>query len=210
MKKIDYIIKRIPCAMAKKYIIEHHYSHGCHNAPSPTYGLFDNNNLIGVLAFATPCSENVRASIFGADYKDTVIELHRLHIKDITPKNTESWFISRCFKKLKQERPEQQAVVSFADSTMNHTGIVYQATNGLFYGMSAKSTFYEDKNGRLRHPRQNGKNITVEEANKLGWSPVKRKSKYRYLWLIGNKREKHKYKKLLKVNIQPYKKEGGE
>jgi len=30
--------------------------------------------------YATPCSEAVRASVFGKEYKDHVTELHRLHI----------------------------------------------------------------------------------------------------------------------------------
>ena len=88
--------------MAKEYIIEHHYSHGCHNGPSPCYGLFEKEKLIGVLMFATPCSENVRSSVFGKEYKDSITELHRLHILDCTPSNTESWFISQCFKKIKK------------------------------------------------------------------------------------------------------------
>ena len=67
---IDYIIKRIDCKTAKEYIRKHHYSHGCHNGPSPCYGLFDGEQLIGVLMFATPCSENVRSSVFGVDYKN--------------------------------------------------------------------------------------------------------------------------------------------
>ena len=63
--KIQYRVERIPCKQAKEYIIKNHYSHGCHNAPSPYYGLFDGEKLIGVLMFATPCSEAVRASLWG-------------------------------------------------------------------------------------------------------------------------------------------------
>ena len=62
---IDYEIRRIDSKIAKEYIKKNHYTHGCHNGPSPCYGLFDSRKLIGVLMFATPCSENVRASVFG-------------------------------------------------------------------------------------------------------------------------------------------------
>lgn len=192
----DYVVKRIPCKDAKEYIIKNHYSHGCHNAPSPCYGLFDNKNLIGVLMFATPCSENVRASVFGKEYKNNVIELHRLHILDCTPKNTESWFISRCLKLLRIDKPQIHGVISFSDITEGHTGIIYKATNALFCGTTSKATFYLDENGRLRHPRQNGVNITKEMAKEKGWKPVKRDSKNRYLYIIGSKSEIRKYKKL--------------
>ena len=197
---IDYEIKRIPCKQAKEYIIKHHYSHGCHNAPSPCYGLFDGEELIGVLMFATPCSENVRASLFGEEHKTRVIELHRLHILDVTPTNTESWFISRCLKMLLQDKPQIRGVVSFSDMTEGHSGVVYKATNALRCGQTGKATFYVDKDGRLRHPRQNGINITTKMAEERGWTPVKRGAKNRYVYILGSKSEKIKYTKMCKYN----------
>ena len=194
---IDYEIRRIDAKIAKEYIRKNHYTHGCHNGPSPCYGLFDSGELIGVLMFATPCSENVRASVFGESYKDSVIELHRLHILDCTPKNTESWFISRCLKLLKQDKPKIKAVISFSDSTEGHTGIIYKATNAYFIGKTGNAIFYRDKAGRLHHPHNNGKNITKEEAKEKGWIPEKRFSKNRYLYLIA--KSKTENKKLIKM-----------
>jgi hypothetical protein len=81
---------------------------------------------------ANPCSENVKKSIFGLELKDKVRELHRLAIIDDTPKNTESWFISRVLKKLREDRPDLWGIVSFADTTIKHNGTIYQAINLLF------------------------------------------------------------------------------
>lgn len=199
---IDYTVKKIPAKEAKQYIIQNHYSHGIHNGPSPCYGLFDNDNLIGVLAFATPCSENVRSSVFGPDHKDGVLELHRLHILDVTPKNTESWFISRCLKLLKKDRPHTKAVISFSDRTEGHSGVIYKATNAYRIGSTGRATFYRDQQGRLRHPRQNGQNISKEEAKSRGWTSEKRFAKNRYLYIISNsKTEKKKLMKLCKYDL---------
>lgn len=199
----NYSIKRIPCKEAKEYIKKNHYSHGCHNGPSPCYGLFDNENLIGCLMFATPCSENVRASIFGEEHKDWVIELHRLHILDCTPKNTESWFISRCLKLLKQDKPQIKAVLSFSDMTEGHTGIIYKATNAYRLGTTGKAKFYRDKDGRLRHPRQSGVNITEQMAKEKGWTPEIREAKNRYLYILANSKvEKKHLIKMCKYNLE--------
>ena len=199
---IDYEIRRIDAKIAKEYIKKNHYTHGCHNGPSPCYGLFDSGKLIGVLMFATPCSENVRASVFGESYKDSVIELHRLHILDCTPKNTESWFISRCLKLLKYDKPRIKAVISFSDSTEGHTGIIYKATNAYFIGKTGNAIFYRDKAGRLHHPHNNGKNITKEYAKEIGWIPEKRFSKNRYLYLIAkSKTEKKDLLKMCKYDV---------
>ena len=202
---MNYKILKISTKEAKAYIHLNHYSHGSHNNPSPCYGLYDNENLIGVCMFATPCSENVRASIFGKDDKDRVIELHRLHILDITPKNTESWFISRCLDLVLKDRPKTRCVIAFSDYTEGHTGTIYKATNALYYGRSARATFYIDETGRLRHPRQNGKNISKAEAIERNWTITKREGKYRYLWIIGdNKAERRYWQKKIIVNILPY------
>jgi len=199
---INYKVQRISAKQAKKYIHHNHYSKGSHNGPSPCYGLFDDENLIGVLMFATPCSENVRSSVFGSSMKDAVIELHRLHIQDGTPKNTESWFIARCLKAIKTDRPQTKAVLSFSDLTEGHEGTIYKATNALRLGQTKKSRFYRDINGRLRHPRQNGKNICAKYAQELGWTPEYRFAKNRYLWLIGqSKKEKRDLRKMLQLTV---------
>jgi len=188
---ITYHVELINPELAKDYIKENHYSRGSHNAPYPCYGLYDGYNLIGVLMYSTPCSENVRSSIYGEDRKNEVIELSRLHILDITPRNTESWFISRTIKRLKIDKPEITAIVSFSDLTENHQGIIYQATGFKLDGKTSKSRFYRDDMGRLRHPRQNGKNITVSEALKMGWKVENRLSKNRYIKIIKEKKKEH-------------------
>lgn len=199
---IDYRVERISSGTAKKYIKENHYSHGCHNGPSPCYGLFDGEKLIGALMFATPCSEAIRSSVFGPEHKDAVTELHRLHVMDGTPKNTESFFISRCLKLLKQDKPIIKAVITFADTTEGHVGTVYRATNAYRIGKTGCSTFYLDKTGRLRHPRQNGVNVTKETAAENGWTPVKRCAKNRYLYLLyTSKSEKRKLLKMCKYDL---------
>jgi hypothetical protein len=205
---IEYDVERILAKETKKYICEHHYSHGCHNGPSPCYGLFDNGTLIGVCAFAVPCSERVRSSVFGPDYKGHVTELHRLHILDCTPKNTESWFIAKCLKLLKKDKPEIWAVISFSDLTVGHTGIIYKASNAYRLGTTERKRFYIDKTGRIRHPRQCGQNITAAEAKERGWRAEKRDSKNRFLWLLPDGKRHKKY--LIQLSKYELRTGGGE
>ncbi|MNH66459.1 hypothetical protein D3C73_184900 [compost metagenome] len=202
---IDYEVRQVKFSIARDYIRENHYSHGCHNGANPCFGLFDGDELIGCLMFATPCSEAVRGSVFGMKYKQHVTELHRLHIKDCTPKNAESWFIARCLKELKKVKPYIWAVVTFADSTEGHEGTIYKATNAYRLGMTSKAKFYEDETGRLRHPRQNTVNIKPEEAKARGWKQVIREAKYRFMWLLpDNKRHKKELIELSKDYISKH------
>ena len=90
--------------------------------------------------------------------------------------------------------------VSYADETEGHKGVIYQASNAYYCGMTSKATFYLD-NGRLRHPRQCGVNITKEEAKNRGWKPVRRESKHRYVFILGNKKQKRDRNKLIREGV---------
>lgn len=182
--RIAYGVVPLPFKVARDFVQEHHYAKGCHNGPTLSVGLIDGPCLIGVLMFATPCSENVRASVFGPDRRHCVTELHRLVVLDVTPRNTESWFIARSLSLLRSECPHIDAVVSFADETYGHTGIIYQASNAYYYGTSPGQRAYLDPTGRLRHKRQCGHNVTREEAAERGWETIQTGRKHRYCLLM--------------------------
>ena len=111
----------------------------------------------------------------------------------------------RALKALKKDRPNYNAVLSFADATEGHLGTIYQATNAIYTGTSGKATFYLDQTGRLRHPRQNGVNITPNVAKEMGWQAVKREGKHRYLYLLSNgKNHKRTLLDQLQLESKPY------
>jgi hypothetical protein len=224
----DYLIKQIPKCVARDFIAKYHYSGGCGNAIMP-WGLYEQltGQLVGVIAFQTPISENTRASIFedidGSTskcrercercdhidkehaYREHVTELHRLAIHPNAPQNTGTWFISRALDALKEYKPKYWAIISMADSTEGHDGTVYQAASADYYGTSGRQKFYRDQDGVLRAPRQNGENITVTEAKSRGWKVKQRKKKHRYVfWLPDPYQSKDDLRELSEIDIQPY------
>jgi len=209
----EFHIERIDTSKARDFIKENHYSHTCHNGPM-AWGIYHTvkwtkTELVGVIAFATPISENVRKSLWKEEYvdemKDKTTELHRLVTLDKCPKNTESWFISRVLDRLKEERPKYKAVISFADSTEGHKGKIYQATNAIYYGTTGEHNFYREPSGVLRPPRISGENISQEEAESRGWEVEKRGEKHRYLFLLPDKYEKvESIKKKLDIEEKKY------
>ncbi len=64
--------------------------------------------------------------------------------------------------------------------------------------MTDEAWFYRDGDGRLRHPRQNGVNISFEHAAEMGWIPERRAAKHRYLLILapppGTRTNKRKWK----------------
>ena len=180
-----YTIRKINYKHAKDYITKNHYTHGCGGSAYPCYGLFDGFKLIGVCMFACPCSEDVRASLFGKEEVDRVVELHRLHILDVTPKNTESWFISRCLKALVKDRPQTKGVISFSDPTFGHKGTIYKATNAYYCGTTSPVKYYVDIDGRIRHERQHGHHVSDDEAKEMGWVKKHQNQNFDLFLLLG-------------------------
>lgn len=207
----DFEVRKVKSSIGRDFILDHHYSGSCHGGPM-TWGLYDTahgDELVGVIGFATPISENVRRSIWREDVedemKDATTELHRLVTLDDCPHNTETWFISRGLDALKEYKDKYKAVISFADSTEGHDGTIYQASNAIYYGQTGEHTFYRDNDGNLRAPRSNGENISVEEARSRGWEPEKRSHKHRYLFLLPDEYEsKDDVRDLLDVDEQDY------
>lgn len=210
-QKVDYslaecIVKRIPQKTGRQFIKQHHYTGGCGTA-AMTWGMYsqDTSELLGAIAFQTPISENVRRSVFGDEHKHRVTEFHRMAIVDRAPHNAGSWFISRALDGLKEHKPKYWAVVSFADTTEGHDGTVYQAANADYYGTTDIATFYRTSDGQLKHPRETGNNITLEEANERGWEPEKRESKHRYVfWLPDEYQSKDELRNKAEIELQPY------
>lgn len=202
----DLEVRQITGKRGREYIRANHYTGTCHNGPM-CWGLFRQNedDLLGVAAFATPCSENVRRSVFGGEHKDRVTELHRLFTQDDLPPNTESWFVSRAIDGLLEYKPQYRGLISFADGTEGHVGYIYQALNFHYCGSTARARFYRDQNGNLRHPRQCGVNISRTKAKEMGWTSEMRDAKHRYLLVIGpDRRERKKFERLLQLDTFEY------
>lgn len=167
-----------------EYIEENHYTGTC-NPISNKYKLVDEGGVIrGGIVFANPMSEQVRCFVAGEDNKREVTELHRLYTDERCGKNVESWFVANAISMLKEKKPKYRFIVSYADETEGHTGVIYKATNALYTGKAQERKFYRDDDGNLRSPRQGGENITISDAKENGWDVEKRKTKYRYVFPV--------------------------
>ena len=200
---MNYIVKKIDNKKANEWQISRHYMHRKTSSPILSVGLFDNNNMIGVCIFSRPASQTLCKGICGVEEKDRVVELSRLFIIDETPQNTESWFISRAIKLLKQNS-DKDILVSYADSSVGHSGIIYRATSFLFTGLTKARYEWGLKSNPKIHSRSLFRGKTLEELRELyGDDLIKRprSRKYRYIKFIGSKTRKRKLRKKLKYEV---------
>lgn len=188
------------------FILGIHYAH---RWPSISYafGLFDKKELIGVVTYGTPPSAPLRRGIAGDNYSNCVLELNRLCLK-YNRKNEASFLVGNSLKKL----PDNKIIISFADCSQDHKGIVYQATNFIYCGLSAKRTDWKVKGKEHLHGQtiadefRGVKNRAEAMREKYGdnFYLEPRPRKHRYVTLTGNKRFKKAALKALKYKQEDY------
>ena len=186
----------------KPFILDIHYAH---RMPSISYafGLFDNDELIGVCTYGKPASYTLCNGVCGKENSKYVWELNRLVLK-YNRQNEASYFISRTLKML----PKPMIIVSYADEEQNHRGIIYQATNFIYTGISPKQKYYKLKtvkeNTGYRRRARMAKSIIIKNYGIDFVEEYFSTTKHRYIYFIGNKTEIKKMKKTLKYPILNY------
>ncbi len=169
------------------WLLEKHYAKRM--CPiSFAFGLYDYEQLVGVVTYGVPASPFLCMGVCGIDNKDKVLELNRLCLNDGV-KNGASFLVSKSLQML----PKPTIVVSYADTAMGHVGYIYQASNFLFTGTTKERTDMAGEDGK--HSRHN-----------LGKSEnrINRSAKHRYVFFVGNKYQKSFLFQQLNYPVMPY------
>jgi len=202
----DYSVREIARNDCAEFILEIHYAK---RWPSISYafGLFDGDELIGVVTYGTPPSAPLRRGIAGDAYIGDVLELNRLCLMH-NRKNEASMLVGRSLKML----PKNRIVVSFADTEQGHVGSVYQAANFIYCGLSAKRTDWKVKGLEHLHGQtiadefRGVKNRAEAMRQKYGddFYLAPRPRKHRYVYIIGSKSYKKRVLSALRYPQTPY------
>ena len=205
---IGYDVRQITPKETHWFLLNIHYAKRIPSI-SYAYGLFENGDLVGVVCYGTPASSTLCRGICGDEYQKKVLELNRLVLKNNKP-NEASRLVGHSFKLL----PKPRIIVSFADTAQNHEGIVYQATNFLYTGLSAKFRDPKVKGLEHQHHATYGHGLTNKEIiEKFGADNVyfvERSRKHRYIIFLGSKKERKTMRELLKYKVFPYPKASDE
>ena len=161
MSVTNFIVEQCPRSSIVDFVETHHYSKNMNGLKtSYCFRLLDGENLIGAIVYGKIGMAGVEQKY--KDNTDKILELKRLVCIDDTPKNTESYFIGWTLRWL-QRNTDLEMIISYADKTYGHEGIVYKATNFDFVGETVpgrvimyKGRRYHDKtirtkwNGKLK------------------------------------------------------------
>ena len=211
--KEAYCVKPISSDDCLEWVLYKHYAH---RKPPIMYafGLFERGHLVAICTFGRPCFMPLMRNAFQGEYQECFLELNRLCANEGLPRNALSFFVSRCLNML----PKPSVVVSYADSGQNHHGYIYQATNWIYTGTSVPFKDYMvkgfegmhafsvlDKVGRSdKHGHLDKVRLLKEQYGEENVYMVERSIKYRYFYLLGDKRERKRMRKLLIYEEKPY------
>lgn len=184
----DLEIAEIDTKQARVFYGMHHYlpsisKFGIH------YGAFLDDELIAAITFSKPIRLE-SAKRIGLKTNE-LKELSRFCIHpSYQQKNLASWFISRTIKFLKTKDEYIKCLISFADTTMGHTGTIYKASNWMFDGETKPSYHWVTSDGYLAHKKtiwDRAKKMGMKEfeyARENEYSKIPSKPKRRYLYWL--------------------------
>ena len=205
--KDTYTIKPITYQEAMDIVVANHYLH--RRAPcSKAYGLIDkDNNIKGVVVYGVPPSSTLLKGVCGEEEKHNVYELTRLWIDDSVAKNGESYLIGNTIKLL-----DKEIIVSFSEIKQGHRGVVYQASNFIYCGLSSKFKDPKVKGLEHQHHATYAHGLTNKQVEeKFGFDNVyyvDRPRKHRYIYFNAtSKKRKNELISKLRYKVQPYPKE---
>ena len=192
-------VDRIRSEETYDWILNRHYAKRVPNI-TDAFGLYDGKELIGVITYGIPPSPSLCRGICGDDHSHLVLELNRVCLLR-NNKNEASFFVAKTLKMVRSPR----IVVSYADTSMNHVGTIYQACNFIYTGISAKRNEWREI-GTNKHSKTLCEQVSLEERIRETdkYEHIARPQKHRYIYLLGSKKEKKTFKKALNYPIEEY------
>lgn len=197
----DFSVQPIEYNRAMEWCLKKHYAR---RKPmfQFAFALVDKKDMVhGVVVYGRPPVQ-IEKSVFTnpiiSKYK--VYELTRLVIQT-NALNAASFLVGNSLKML----PKNNIVVSYADSSMNHCGIVYQATNWIYTGSNKAHDSEYIVDGKKMHPKTITERFGItgiaKWAKENNIESIKPKEKHRYFYINADKKTRLDMLKKLRYPI---------
>ena len=200
--KRGFYVAAIPAQTARETILRHHYSQSIVNNSYIHLGVFYRDNFAGVLQFGYALNPACAGKIVEGTVQGEYLELNRMWLADVCPRNSESMAISYAVKYIRRASPSVAWIQSFADERCGRLGVVYQASNFLFLGTPVSPFYFLD--GDYYHKilmtarRKSNVRGKLLRENKNRAIPLEYRQ-FRYVLFL-----KQSWRKRLRLKVQPY------
>lgn len=168
-------------------VLRWHYSRAMPAGKIVKIGVWESGTYIGCVLFARGSNKHLGLP-FGLSQTECV-ELVRVALCDHAAPT--SRIVAIACRMLKRQSPGLRLILSFADMAQNHIGTLYQAAGWIYSGIGTddpRSRPYRARDGSVQHWRTvagvlaaHRRHSTVAAARSLGFMPLDKKPKHRYL-----------------------------
>ena len=194
-------VRPISHRAAKELLVRNHYLHTMPGGTRLAFGVFSGKRLMGAVTLGVG-PFNVHRLVAGSTRDDCLV-LSRLWLADDLPKNSESRVLAVILRSLGRDT-SVKFVVTYADPSAGHLGIVYMAGNWTYTGISEPSVLYDLGDGVGRHSRTFGHALGTRSLRYLRRhgtrvSPIQQPGKHRYLYFLDKA-----WSDKLNVPVRPY------
>jgi hypothetical protein len=187
-----------------------HYSKCCPSGKLYALGFYEDDNFIGTIIFSGGANYNMGKRWNLKTDESGVLELTRVAFNNHNEQV--SHFLSIAIKELKKRLPDLQLLISYADITQGHKGIIYRATNWLllekingqdYYYVNGIKTHKKTIYGQMQNWNKNNKK---QYSNQLQFAKdhisadayiAKDKGKYKYAYPLNKKMRKRLLKECI-------------
>lgn len=179
-QKVDLKVAWCSYKAAKYAVLHWHYSKRMPTSKMVHIGVWENDDFVGAILFGLGVHHRL-VTPYGLEPTEGC-ELLRIALTDHGC--SVSQMISIALALLQKNSPGLRLIVSYSDPYEKHHGGIYQAGNWIYTGTSAGCYFFQDKNGRVWHPRNVGEDLSLNaiQVKRSECQRVWRPGKHRYLY----------------------------
>lgn len=187
----DISIQKISETQMISILVKYHYMKYLPRLSKEYIGGFIDGELVGAMSLGWGVRpKHTIQKLFPSMDTDDYRSIGRLVLKDELPRNSESYFISKCISFIEKKWKDLKLLFSWADGLLGKPGYIYQASNFFYGGYIWTDTYFTNKGERV-HPRQTnriGGRPSYEELKELNWEHYRGKQ-FRYVYFLCNKGE---------------------
>ena len=180
------LVRPITIKVAKALLVREHYLRSLPGGTQLAFGVFLESCLLGALTMGVG-PFNGHSLVEGAA-RGECLTLSRLWLSEELPKNSESLVIGAVLRALRKYT-DLKFILSYADPVQGHVGIIYQASNWIYTGLSIAMPLYDMGDGKPHHSRSIGNtygthSVKYLQSHGVDIKAVPQTAKHRYLYFL--------------------------
>lgn len=190
LRKADWVVLDVPEHAAVVEFFERvHYAKGAPNTSTYRHGLYRTalaplrGELEGAALWIPP-TKNAALSV-DSDWQG-VLALSRFAIAEECPVNAASFLLGRSMQMI--DRRRWPTLLTYADTSQGHTGMIYRATNWEYVGVVTAGDTWVNHAGVQRGRKRGGVTLSASQMRELGFERRAAAPKIKFVHRARHKR----------------------